>query len=128
MVVVEHQQGLGQRGDGDRRQFGVVEQVDQWLDVVTAEHGAEQFGGVFAVDQRRAGFALGDGGQEGGFDIGGIVNARWDAVGEQLDQGGFFTCDRFFQKFNQISGLFCIQGQRRQAFGGACGGVLAIGF
>jgi hypothetical protein len=31
---------------------GVVEQVDQRLDVVAADHGAEQFGGLFAADQR----------------------------------------------------------------------------
>jgi hypothetical protein len=43
---VEHQQGLLQRLGGDGADFGIVQQFDQRLDVVAAEHGAEQFGGA----------------------------------------------------------------------------------
>ncbi|MNJ27056.1 hypothetical protein D3C77_215520 [compost metagenome] len=45
---VEHQQGVGQPLGGKRGQGGVVQQIDQRLDVVATLHGAEQldrFGG-----------------------------------------------------------------------------------
>ncbi|MNX71649.1 hypothetical protein D3C86_1029740 [compost metagenome] len=45
---VEHQQGVGQPLGGKRSQGGVVQQIDQRLDVVATLHGAEQldrFGG-----------------------------------------------------------------------------------
>jgi hypothetical protein len=47
---VEHQQGVLQRLGGLPADLGVVEQFDQRMHVVAAQHGAEQFGG--ALDAR----------------------------------------------------------------------------
>jgi hypothetical protein len=43
---VEHQQRLLQAVAATWRDFDVVQQVDQRLDVVAADHGAEQLGGL----------------------------------------------------------------------------------
>jgi hypothetical protein len=56
---VEHQQGLFQAFGGNGAAGRATEQVDQRLDVVTAEHGAEQFGGFFLGDQGAGFFTLG---------------------------------------------------------------------
>jgi autotransporter-associated beta strand protein len=44
--------------------FGIAQQVDHWLDVVAAKHGAEQFGRLGARNEGRLLFALGNLGQE----------------------------------------------------------------
>ncbi len=110
------------------RAFGVVEQVDQRLDVIAAEHGAEQFRGMHPGDERGLGLALGDGGQESGLDVGRLVHARGDPVGDQINQEGFLALGRVFEQFDQVSGLLRSQRQRGNAHSGAFGGLLAIGF
>ncbi len=52
VLVVEHQQGLRQRLGGGGRALGVIQQINQGLNVVTADHGAQQFGGSHAGNQR----------------------------------------------------------------------------
>jgi len=71
-------------------------------------HGAKQFNGAFLVDQGRSGFALGQGRQETGFDVGCFVNTRWNAVGDQVNEEFFFASRRIFQQLNQACGLFGI--------------------
>ena len=78
--IVKHQQGVGQRFRGDRRQFCVVQRVNQGMNVVTALHGAQQFDSFFTGNQWRSCFAFGDRGKESGFNIGGFVDARRYAV------------------------------------------------
>jgi len=68
---------------------GVVEHIDQWLDVETTDHGAEQLGGLFAGDERTACYAAGEHGKKLGFDLGGIVHAGWYALGDQVDEESF---------------------------------------
>jgi hypothetical protein len=46
------------------RQRGVVQQLDQRLDVVAADHGAEQLGGLGLGDQADLDVAMRHGGQE----------------------------------------------------------------
>ena len=74
--VIEHQQGMGQRFGGDRRQFSIVQSINQRVNVVTALHGAQQFNGFFRGNQWGGRFAFGDSGKESGFNIGGFVDAR----------------------------------------------------
>jgi hypothetical protein len=71
--------------------FGVAQQVDHRLDVVAAQHGAQQLGGLDLGDQAAGEFALGNLGQELGLHLGGVVNAGGNAVGQQLHQEGLFT-------------------------------------
>src|SRR5690606_17112555 len=70
---IEHQQGVlelfGSRGG----QFGIVQQFDQSGDVVAALHGAQQLNSTVLAGQAGRGFALGDGRQEAGLDIGCFV-------------------------------------------------------
>ncbi len=67
-------------------------------------------------------------GEELGLDLGGIVHAGGDAVGDQVDQRAFLALGRAFQQFDQFGHLLFGQGQGRDAEGGAFGDVLAIGF
>jgi hypothetical protein len=125
---VEHQQRGFERLGGDGADHGVVQHVDQRLDVVAADHGAEQFGGLFARDQRAGFLALRHAGQELGLDLGRVIDAGRHAVGDQVDQGGLFALGRVLQQCDQFAGLLLGQGQGRDAEGGAFGDVLAIGF
>jgi hypothetical protein len=105
VLVVEHQQGLRQRFGGGGRAFGVIQQINQGLNIVTADHGAEQFSGSHAGNQRTWGLTLGDGGQKGGFDISGLIDPGGYAMGQQIQQETFLALGRVFQQFDQISGL-----------------------
>ena len=99
------------------------------MDVVAAEHGAQEFGGVFGGNQRAYGAAFGNGGKEGGFHFGSVVHTRRHAVGEQIDQKLMvFACGRVFEQFDQISGLLGGKGQGGNAQSGALGGGLAVHF
>ncbi len=125
---VEHQQRVLELLCGGIGEFCVVQQLDQRGDVVAALHGAEQFDGALLGDQRGAGFALGDSGQEAGLDVGGFVNASGDAVGDQVDQEIFFAGGRVLQQLDQASGLLGIQRLGHDALGGTLFYVFAIGF
>ena len=61
---IEHQQGVFEGFGGDGCELVVVEQLDQRMDIVAAEHGAQQFGGVFGADQRALRAAFGHGCQK----------------------------------------------------------------
>jgi hypothetical protein len=74
------------------------------------------------------GFALGDGGQKGGLDVGGLVDAGRYSVGDQFEQEVFLALRRVFEQFDQIGGLPRVQRQRGNAHGSAFGGLLAIVF
>ena len=82
--VIEHQQGMGERFRGNRRQFRVVQRIDQRMDIVTALHGAQQFNGFFRGNQGGGRFAFGDRGKESSFNIGGFVDARRYTVNQQV--------------------------------------------
>ena len=115
-------------GGGDGADLGVVEQVDQRLDVVAAEHGAEQFGGALRAISGHAACRHGDFREELGLDLGGVIDAGRDAVGDQVDQEGFLALGRVLQQGDQLFGLLLGQGQRRDAEGGALGDMGSIGF
>ena len=125
---VEHQQGFFQGISGNATQRGVAQQVDQRLDVEAAEHGAQQLGGFFAGDQRGACFALGDSGQERGLDLGGIVNASRNTVGEQVNQRGFLALRRVLEQLDQFGGLLGVQGERGNSDFGTFCDMLTISF
>ena len=125
---VEHQQRFLEAFGGDGADTGISQQVDQRLDVETAEHGAEQFSGLGPGNQRTGLFALGDLGQELGLDLGGIIDAGRHAVGDQFDQGGFLAGRGILQQGDQFGGLLLGQGQRGDTEGCTFGNVGAIGF
>ena len=128
MEVVEHQQGLLETLGSDGAHFGVAEQVDHRLDVEAAQHGTEQLGGLGARHQRTGFFALGDLGQELGLDLGGVVHAGGDAVGEQFDEEVFLAGGGILQQFDEFGGLLLGQRQRRDAEGGTFGDMGTVGF
>src|SRR5690606_3447933 len=125
---IEHQQGVlelfGSRGG----QFGIVQQFDQSGDVVAALHGAQQLNSALLADQRRGGFALGDGRQEAGLDIGCFVNASGDAVGDQVNQESFFAGWRVLQQLDQACGLFGVQRLGNDTLSGTLCYMFAVGF
>ncbi len=125
---IEHQQGVLELFGRDGAQFGVIQQRDQRFDVVAALHGAQQFDGVLAVDQRRRGFALGDGGEECSLDVGGFVHPWRNAVGDQVYEEGFFAGRRVFQQLDQACSLFGVQRLGHDTQGGTLFDVFAVGF
>jgi hypothetical protein len=124
---VEDQQRLLEACGGNRA-GRAGEQVDQRLDVVTAEHGAEQFGRLFLRDQRAALLALGDPGQELGLDLGGIIDAGRHAVGDQLEQRPPRPAGGLLQQPDEFLGLLGSQRQRRNTKRSALGNMGTIGF
>jgi hypothetical protein len=86
MEEVEHQQGFLQCSGSHGGDFGIVEQVDQRLDVVAADHGAEQFGGLGAETSAHFSVTVSHGSQERSLHLGRIIDASRHAVGDQFDQ------------------------------------------
>ena len=127
MEVVEHEQGILQALGGHGAHLGVVQQVDQGLDVVAAQHGAQQLGGLLPGDQATGLLALGDPGQELGLDLGGVVHAGRHAVGEQIDENTLLARRRIHQQGDQFAGLLGGKGQGRDTERRALGDMLAIG-
>ena len=64
--------------------------------------------------------------QIAGFDFGRSVNASRHAIGDQLDQKGFFTFGRVFEQLNHLAGLLGGQWQRRNAQRSAFGKVETV--
>ena len=94
---IEHQQGVLQCiGCGDTN-FSIVQQLHQGRDVVATQHGAQQFGGAGASDQRVLLAAKCNRRQIRRLDLGGIVHAGRHAIDQQLKQKLSFTCRRSFQ-------------------------------
>ncbi len=125
---IEHQQGVLELFGSDGGQIGIVQQLDQRGDVVAALHGAQQLRSVFFVDERGADFTLGEGGEETGLDVGGFVDTWWHAVGDQVDQYGFFAGRRIFQQLDQACGLFGVKRLGHDTQGGTLFNVFAVGF
>ncbi len=128
MEGVEDQQGALQTPGRHGADGRVGQQVNQRLDVVTAEHGAEQFGSYLPGDPGAGFFILGNLGQELGLDLGGVIDTGWNAKAEQLDQGRFLACRRVLQQGDQFDGLLFGEGQRGDTKGCTFGDVGAIGF
>ena len=130
---IKNEQGGFQRIGGGLADGGVaiVEQGDERLHVVAAQHGAEQLGGAYAADEGHAFLALRHSREEGGFDFRRVVHAGGHAVREQLQQFGVFgavsAAGGRFDEVGELRGLLRRQRQRRDAEGGAFGGVGAVG-
>jgi hypothetical protein len=72
--------------------------------------------------------ALGDGGEEAGFDIGRFINTRGNAGGQQFFQKIMFTGGRVLEQFNQGGDLLCIQRFGNHALGGTFCDVFTVCF
>jgi len=92
-------------------QLIITECIDQWLHIIAADHGAENFHGVPLADQGRAGFAGQNPAQEIGLDFGGRINARRDPLLEQFQQKFFLAGRRRLQQLAQFFGLLGVQRQ-----------------
>ena len=79
-------------------------------------------------NQRAGLLALGDLGQEGGLDLGGVVDTRRDAVRQQIDQELLLARRGRLQQADQFLGLLGRQRQGRNAECGTLSDMLAIGF
>jgi hypothetical protein len=124
---VEHQQCLLEPCCGHRRQRGVVQQLDQRVHVVAADHGAQQFGGLRLAEHADRDVAVRDRGQEAGLDLRRVVHARRHAVRQQVEQEGFFARRRRLDEFDQRGDLLGAERQRRDAERGAFGDMLTVG-
>ncbi len=109
-------------------QFLVVQQVHQSGDVVATQHGAQQFDGVFFIDQGGGHFTLGHGRQKAGLDVGGFINASRHAVGDQIQDEFLFAGRRAFEQVDQLRNLRCVQWFGHNAHVSAFGHVFAICF
>ena len=128
MEGVKHQQCQFQRIGGDTADFGVVKQLDQRADVVSAEHRAKQLGGLGARDQRAFFATESHGGQIGGLDLGGVIDTSGHTVGDQVDQRLTLACGRVLEQLDQLGGLVGGQGQGGDAKGSAFCDMAAVGF
>ena len=128
MEKVKHQQCFLQTFGSHRANFFVIEQIDQRFDVVTTDHGAQQFGGLGFADQRYFDIAVCNSRQKRSFHFGCIVNTWGDTVCQQVQQKCVFTLRRIFDQFDQLRSLFCIQRQRWDSQSSAFSGVFTIGF
>jgi len=126
--LVEHQQGFLQALSGHGSHGSVVEQIDQRREVVAAQHGAQQLGGLFAADECAFFRTVRHGCQVAGLDLGGIVHAGRHAVRDQIDQSCLLACRRVLQQLDQFAGLLGAQGQWRDAQCGAFGHMVTVGF
>ena len=124
---IEHQQGVLECSRRHFRQLRVIQQLNQRVDVVATQHGAQQFGGTLAADQRAFFRTKSHGSQVGSLDLGGIVHARGHAVGDEVQQELFLAGRRRFQQLDDLGGLLRGQRQRRDSQRGALGNVLAVG-
>ena len=125
---IEHQKRVFQAVCRNRCQFFVVQKLNQRMDIVAAQHGAEQFHRFFGRHQRALHAAFGHGGQERGFHFRRIVHARRHAVGQQIQQKLALAGRRIFQQLGQIGGLLRSQRQGGNAQGFALGGGFTVGF
>ncbi len=128
MEEVEHQQCFLQRYGGNTCDIGMIQQIDQRLDVVATDHGAEQLGGFDLSDQSDGQIAVRYGRQEAGLDLCGIVYAGRHTVREQVEQECVFArvCQRLrvLDQLNELGGLLGIKRQGRDTERGAFGNML----
>src|SRR5436309_1286636 len=69
-----------------------------------------------------------DGGKKRSLDLGGVIHARRHAMRQQIQQEGrVFPGGGRLDQLDQRGGLLRVQRQRRDAEGGAFGGVLSVG-
>ena len=108
MELVEHQQRLLQTGRGHAGNFGVIQQLNQRADVVTTQHGAQQFGGIGPTDQRAFLAAVRHSREVTRFDLGGVIHTRRHPVADEFQQKLPFAIQRaagIFQQLNKIRSL-----------------------
>ena len=107
----------GERTGGIVGQRRVLEGIDQRLDVVAADHCAEDDNGFFFGHQRRTGFPLENLPEKVGFYLGCRIDARGDALLQQVQQELFLPIGGILQQFDQILRLVGIERQGRDPLG-----------
>ena len=90
-------------------------------DAVHGRDGLHATGGAAGGGRR-------EGGEEASFDVSGFVYARWDAIGDQVQQECFFAGWRIFNQFQQPCNLLGTQGFWGDILTGAFGDVVAVSF
>ena len=127
MEEIKHQQGLFERLGGDRRDRCIVKQINQRLDVIPTNHRPQEFGRPSGGQQVHDKVAMGDRRQKRGFDLGRIVHAGRDPMGQQIQQELALAGRWILQKFNDGRSLGNIKRQRGNAQRSALGDVFTVG-
>eukprot|EP00051_Salpingoeca_urceolata_P026859 m.479023 g.479023 ORF g.479023 m.479023 type:complete len:993 (-) comp21304_c0_seq1:94-3072(-) len=125
---VKHQNRLLEAGTGRLGELVVIEGIDQRGDVVPTLHGAEQLNGALARDPVDGLLALGHGGKKGGLDVGRLVDARGNALREQLEKSVALGLSqvRALELGNEVRHLRCRQRLWGQILGRPLGNVLVV--
>mmetsp|Transcript_29766 Transcript_29766/g.65014 ORF Transcript_29766/g.65014 Transcript_29766/m.65014 type:complete len:625 (-) Transcript_29766:76-1950(-) len=106
---VEHQEAVLELLGSDGRQLGVVQGVDQGLDVVSTLHGPKELDSLLGGKERRLSRALGHRGQKASLDVRGVIHAGGDAGGQQLLDEILLTCRRGLSKLHKLSHLLRVE-------------------
>jgi len=125
---VKHQQSVLELLGSQGRQFGIIQQIDQGGDVVAAQHHAQQFDRLDAIDNGGGRLTFDNGGQEGRFHIGCVIDTGGNAIGDQVKEKLSLARRRCLEQFHQLSSPLWTQGFGGYTFGGAFFYVLAVGF
>ena len=112
MESIKHQQSVFQAFGCSGSQFVVIQQFNQSGNIVTTQHGTQQFGGQLGAYQWALYCAFSHSSQERRFDFSSIIHTRRHAVGQQIHQEFTLTGWWVFQEFNQFSSLLSWQRQR----------------
>lgn len=123
---IEHQERFLQAFGGNGADLRIVEQLDQRVHVVAADHRAQELSRFALRDEFHRDVAVCHSSKEAGLDLGGVVDTRRYAVGEQFHQDAAFSGRRRLDEFDEFSHLLRVQRQRRDAERGALCDVLAV--
>ena len=125
---VEHEQGVGKLFRCQRGKCRVIQKLYQRHDVVTTQHGAKQSHCQGLVDDGGGGTAVGDCGQEARLYVSRFVHACWYAIGNQIEDEGFFPFGRVLQQFDECGNLLSIQWFRNNSLRGTFGDMFTVRF
>ena len=84
MEKIKHEQRLFERLGRDRRDRCIVKQINERLDVVPTDHRPQEFGRPSGGQQIHSKVAMSNRRQKRSFDLGRIVHAGRDPMGQQI--------------------------------------------
>ncbi len=126
--IIEHEKRMLQRLRRRRAAFRTGEKRDQRLDVEAAEHRAEKLRRPHLGNERGRFLARRHLRQILGLHARRVVNARRNAVRDEIEQERLLARGRVPEQADQLARLLLGKRQRRDSEGGAFGGMGAVGF
>ena len=123
---VEHEEGAAElvRGEGSERR--VVERLNQGRDVVAALHGAQDPHSLGRVHEGRFRLALHDRREPRRLDVGGLIDARWDPVLEEIHENGLVARGGRLELLAERGDLLRVEGLGRDVLRRALGDVRVV--